>query len=996
MSRPDGRNRSETATQRAQARGGCGVRRNRRLQPGLGLLSFVLLGLLGLLLICSPLVAQARGVDVRPMNARVFTVDPREVVTVVFQVANQTGQPNDFEGRLLMPEGWRAITPQFPFSLPAGGSAMQLVSFFVPERAAAGEYRVSYQVGLRGRGGALGGSAMSIRVRPVFKLQVDILDMPNIAIGNEPYQATFQIGNYSNAALTVGFGAESSRDSKLEPAAGSMTLAAGEVRPVELTIRPPAITEPTRDEISLTATASAPSAGTEPAQTLSDTAKKSVETLPRVTGEERPYHSMQTYFTKRFGGSWSGRNDGDDGAGVQLEWSGSGALDNTNERFLSFLLRAPGLNDETVFGQDSWFFVDYRGRNFDVTLGDASYGLSPLTEMGVSGRGARLAWHGERWGFSAYHVGSFDFGDDDQDFDGHQTGLGATYALRPNWLVGVSYIDQSDNQDGHNQILGLRQQVTFSPELALDVEVAGSTGDAGTGAALWGDLVKLGAPWRYRVTLLYASPDYAGYYQNQDRAYLDVNYAPEDRPWSLRAFYHYNRYHDDEPPDDEDEDDFVVDLDTDDWGWYSPDSEEHEAGIGVNWRTPSDSSYRAELRYRQRNDLNPAPTFDETEHTLRLGYAKSFKDLNLSLNTSVDFGQKVDRVTGKHSRVDGIRGSLFWRPNRRLNLGAFVFLENQAAASFDEEPSTTAGLSANLAINDHSSLSLDVQGQQYNNQNSVIANAQYSYQRDNGDLIRVQARHGSRYADTYDNGMDMDNSLMVSYTVPIKVPTLRRKNVATLRGRAFDQETDKGLGNVVLKLDRLVAITDENGYFMFPSVKVGVYKLTLAGGRLPVGMIPLVELPVEVNLYFDATEPVNLPFIRGATIAGKVQLYEPDASLLPSQTFVKVGRGIKAPPPPTSEELKPSRGLRGILIEVRSGEQVYRRLTNGNGEFRFAGLQPGTWTVTIDPDKLPENATIDETSYTLEVEPSADQTIEFRVELKIRTMRMLAPLKVKG
>ena len=55
-----------------------------------------------------------------------------------------------------------------------------------------------------------------------------------------------------------------------------------------------------------------------------------------------------------------------------------------------------------------------------------------------------------------------------------------------------------------------------------------------------------------------------------------------------------------------------------------------------------------------------------------------------------------------------------------------MFLENQAAASFDEEPSTTAGLSANLAINDHSSLSLDVQGQQYKNQNSVIANAQYS------------------------------------------------------------------------------------------------------------------------------------------------------------------------------------------------------------------------------------------------------------------------------
>jgi hypothetical protein len=244
--------------------------------------------------------------------------------------------------------------------------------------------------------------------------------------------------------------------------------------------------------------------------------------------------------------------------------------------------------------------------------------------------------------------------------------------------------------------------------------------------------------------------------------------------------------------------------------------------------------------------------------------------------------------------------------------------------------------------------------------------------------------------------MNMENSIMLSYMVPIEVPTVPRRDVATVRGRAFDQETGAGLSNVVIKLDRLVVITDENGYFMFPSVKLGVYDLTLAGGSLPVGMIPTLEMPRPLDLYFDAGATIEVPFIRGATIAGKVQLYEPDASLLPSQTFVRVGQGVKAPPPPTSEELKPSRGLGGILVEVRSGDQVYRRLTNGNGEFRVAGLQPGTWTVTIDPAKPPENATIEETGYTLEAEPSADQEIEFRVELKIHTMRMLTPLKVKG
>jgi hypothetical protein len=192
MSRPAGRNRSTALSDRASPRDGRGARRCRSS----GLPAWLAVGrrlglawlLLALVLIPSTVFAQARGVDVRPMDARVFTVDPREVVTVVFQVTNRMGGAADLEGRLLMPAGWRAITPEFPFTLPPGGTVMRLVSFFVPEGTAAGEYRVSYQVGIRGRPGALGGSTLNVRVRPVFKLQVDILELPTIAIANEPYK----------------------------------------------------------------------------------------------------------------------------------------------------------------------------------------------------------------------------------------------------------------------------------------------------------------------------------------------------------------------------------------------------------------------------------------------------------------------------------------------------------------------------------------------------------------------------------------------------------------------------------------------------------------------------------------------------------------------------------------------------------------------------------------------------------------------------------------
>lgn len=178
----------------------------------------------------------------------------------------------------------------------------------------------------------------------------------------------------------------------------------------------------------------------------------------------------------------------------------------------------------------------------------------------------------------------------------------------------------------------------------------------------------------------------------------------------------------------------------------------------------------------------------------------------------------------------------------------------------------TLGLSAGLQINEKSNLNLDLQAQESGGQSQVIANAQYNYRLDNGNTIGVQAQYAS--------GVNEDANLMLTYTVPFSMPTVRRKDVATVRGQVLDQESGKGLADVVVRLDRLVAITDARGNFSFPSVKRKIYELTVEGSRLPVGMIPTQPLPMEVNLLVGDEIPLKLAFIRGATIGGIVQLYE--------------------------------------------------------------------------------------------------------------------------
>lgn len=961
MSRPRGR--SEGTDQRDLARKG-----------GRGVTAFWLLGcllLLALQLWSPATLAQASGLLVEPTGARVRTVDPRKVVTLVVRVANRTNEAVQLEGQPSLPRDWRAITPEFPFQLAAGASAMRLVSFMVPESTPAGEYRVGYQVRGREEPNIRDGFYLAVRVRPVFKLQVDVVHVPSLAIAGEPYQAQFQISNHSNAALAIGFAANSSRDSAIEPPAGQMTLAAGESRPMALTVTPPALDKPVRDEISLTATAGE--------QGLSDSAKRSVETLPRVTGEERPYHEMETLFTKRTGGRWS---DDEGHQGVQLEWRGEGPIDEDGERLLSFLIRGPSLEDETIFGLRDEVYLDYQGKFFDLALGDRSFGLSPLTESGLSGRGVGMGWRGEQSQASVYFVR-----DRFSDEGGHQAGIGIGHWLRDNWWLGLSLLDKEDD-DGRHQIAGLRQLIELRPGLDLDLEMAGSTGDLGDGAAVLANLTQLGEAWRYRVSLLHADERFAGMYQDQQRAYLDLDYSPNDQPWGLSAFYHWDKYGPgyayDPDPDEERERERELDPERD-LSWRGSASEQHEMGIGLNWRTEQGSRYSAELRHRERKGLSGASALDDVEQSVRLGYGESFDELDLSLNASVDLGRLEDRSTGDRVSTQGYRASLSWRPSSRTSLSAYAYHDNDAVTSEDQENRLTFGLGGSFALNERTDLSLNLQGNHDEDQDRFVADGTLRYRRDNGHLLELRARH--------ETGERAETNLMLSYSVPVAMPVTRRASVTTLHGRLFDQESDEGLANVVVRMGKLVAITDERGFYIFPSVKRDVYRVEVAGGSLPVGMIPLVEMPVEVNLHRNDDPLMKIPFIQGATIEGVAQLYEPDGKLLPSQTFVRVG---ERQTPPAARELKPSRGVRGVLVEVRNGEELYRRLTNGNGEFRFAGLTPGTWTVKMLTDALPENARVDETEYTVEVAPKAEETLEFRVERKIRQMRMLAPLSVKG
>ena len=90
-----------------------------------------------------------------------------------------------------------------------------------------------------------------------------------------------------------------------------------------------------------------------------------------------------------------------------------------------------------------------------------------------------------------------------------------------------------------------------------------------------------------------------------------------------------------------------------------------------------------------------------------------------------------------------------------------------------------------------------------------------------------------------------------------------------------------------------------------------------------------------------------------------------------------------------------ARAAGNVLVTLRNGDRVYRRLTGADGSFRFAGLLPGKWVASIDDEALPNGYEARSGQLVLEVAPGGQADAEFRLTPLVRSIKMLPPLKAR-
>lgn len=206
---------------------------------------------------------------------------------------------------------------------------------------------------------------------------------------------------------------------------------------------------------------------------------------------------------------------------------------------------------------------------------------------------------------------------------------------------------------------------------------------------------------------------------------------------------------------------------------------------------------------------------------------------------------------------------------------------------------------------------------------------------DNLDL-QLTGKFGWDRADATDATFRWGTTFKWNFDLPI--PFLVTKGRIT--GRVFVDEdgngtfsgVDRGLDGVIVETGRTKVSTAADGTFRFPPFAPGEYLLDLS--HLPLG----AELPSPAHIVLHAgqTAQANLALIPVLIVSGT--LFN-DANK--DGTFDSSEGGFSQ--------------VRIILTDPRGeSNEAY---TDLHGEFTFANVLPGSYTVTIDPATLPERFT---------------------------------------
>jgi len=825
---------------------------------------------------------------------------------------------------------WKKIEDQSSIQVPKKGSLNKIVSIYIPENTRSGDYSIELTA-LDANGRCFGNISIPIYVKPRYEIIVEKQKAPTYLFSDDSLGVGFLIRNLSNIDVLVSASIMNGRI--IENRNFKIPMDSSILTKVSVSV-PKNLNYYTKQNISL-------SASVNEKQEVESSASYMIDIIPSGKVKFDGYNRFPLKVTGIL--ATTNRMEKRD-YGMMLDIVGGGLISEKKKRRLDFHLRGPDRGGNPTLGLNDEYYLNYSSSSTRISIGDNNFRLSDLTESSRSGRGIEL-----QQSFGKFSVGSF------FHFPRYYPGIKHIFAFYTDYKINqkirfaAGYLNKSSSKNEISNLLSISGIINpFSwGNTEFELAMGQKPGQMTKAYKFSVNINKSIFASHFNITN--ADPGFSGYVSNS--SYLSSGITANlKKKISISLNYDINKSN--------------LTLDT----IYSNAPYSKNLNLMTNYRMSANNTVGFGAYVITMEDRAPNPIFNYKKYNGRVSFQSKFR--RISINFQAELGKIINNLGVKSGDLtDFYNGSFFLRYSFNESVSATGFLNYQGGQQYliTGTQRFYYGGTLNASFRKKTQISFD-----YRNNYEMK-----EYYRDRSLLSlqihqKINSNHefelGANYNLLKNSLNKKELSMQIRYTYTINVPLSKKKDVGSLTGKVINMGVGQ-VNGVLFNLNGDITMTDKNGNFEFPMVKVGTYMLAMDESSTGLNAIACVPGPYMIKIEPGRETQFEISLTRAARIKGRLVIKEDEKS--GKKGFF-----------PVKEEIE------NLIIEASNGTEIFMILTFRDGTFNFDDLRPGSWHIKIYPNGIPQGYQLDKDQFTLDLTLGKEENLDVIIFKKSREIKL--------
>lgn len=926
---------------------------NTWIHKGLGWQSRLIL----LLLFMLSGMAFPGGITIFKTTGDSLSFQPGRVVTLFFNIVNESDSLFDLIPETELPSGWNLLIKDYQFTLESQVKESRLVTLYIPEDTQVGYYPVFYRVRGKKNSQIQGYTKLMIYVEPFYKVNLEFFQTPAVIREGEVVPIRFFVQNLSNVRDSVCLSAKCDEQGTFSLPIKGFYLDPKEVREATVLIKTDQEFVAKRSFCTSIFASSHMHKGEEAHL------QACMDIIPKSNWKPDLYHRIPGEVTLT---QVVTSNRGVPGV-IQGEIRGGGPIFENGHQIISFHLKGPDQYRNSFLADHDQWTVQYQNPQFQAIFGDQTYKLSGLTENNRWGRGFALGFTGNN-----IHLNTYFFRTLWRSTNWKEWAGSLQYDFSQSALLKLNALSKNEGER-YRQVYSINGQIKpysgslFASEIGLDSRLKHPAYDV-LFSGLNGRFV-------YAYHYLMADNEFTGYYRN-------TQYKSYNLSVRLRNNFRMSTQ-------------FVSDkqnFELDTTKYAAPVS--HNATSRLYYNPWGKTSLSLSYVYQRMEDRLNDASFNYRENRMEFEINQTISALTASFVSEI--GETENYLVKKKGQAKNFLVGLNYTPARKHNYYVYVRNENNIRYFDTRYRRTQIGFRGQYKPNKQSLYSLSFR-------TNYSPEAYFFYR----DILEARAQH------RFSNGINLDlvvhrtliqnsfdrkdNAGRIKIGMPFGIPVAKKKNLGIIKGKVTDTALIP-MAKVQVSINGFSMLTNEQGEFIFPGLGSGIYWLHLDKNDRILNLMPSTQMPMKLLVSEGREVKVSLILVEKASLEGRVILcsqtsdsmrnrvsdtHLDDFYILESapETMIRVDND--------SLQATDCYGLKSIIIEMKLGDEVHRRISDKKGEFSFQELRPGKWTLKLYNNNLPQYYQFENEIYEMDLAQGEDRWIEVKALPKKRRIQFL-------